>query len=148
MSLSSLSAKVLVPAAEFFIGPDTDYTRETSLGPDEMLVEVQVPSGLRSLFLKSAVRQSIDFARGSVATVIVGGTGSVQQARIALGAVSATPRRATQAEAFLVGKALQAAVINQAADLAVQGARPLSGNVVKVELARGLVRSALTRMAA
>lgn len=158
IALSALDARVVtlgpkgrrvLPIAEFFAGPEVDITRENVLGPEEIVAEVQVPAsvaGLRSVFLKAANRRSIDFALASVA-VVVGGALVVQQAAIALGAVAPTPRRAKRAEEVLLGKGLQDDVINQAADLAVEGARPLGHNAYKVALARGLVYQALARLA-
>lgn len=159
IALTALEARVViagpggsrtVPIDQFFAGPDVDYTRETVLAPNEIITEIQIPAtsvGQPSLFLKAAPRQSIDFARGSVG-VLLTGSQVVQRARIALGAVAPTPRRATAAEDFLQGKRLQADVIAQAASLAVAEARPLSGNSAKVDLARGLIRQALGQLAA
>ncbi len=160
VALSALDARVVVagpngqrtvPIGEFFTGPEVRYTQETILQPDEIIVEVQVPSSSLaqpSLFLKAAPRRSIDFARGSVAVSLAKNGGSAKGVRIALGAVAPTPRRATAAEQFLEGKGLQADNIARAADLAVEGAQPLAFNASKVDLARGLVRQALTGLAA
>ncbi len=158
VALSALGASLVVagPAGQrvvgvddFFIGPDVDYLRETALKPDELIVEVRIPAsalGQKSVFLKAAPRRSIDFARGSVAALVLGSP--VQRARLSLGAVAPTPKRASAAEAFLAGKKLQADVIAQAATLATAGAKPLAGNAYKVQLIQGLVRQALTRLAA
>ncbi len=159
VALSALDARIVVagsngqrtvPAGEFFAGPEVDYKRETILAPNELIVEIQIPAasvGQPSVFLKAAPRQSIDFARTSVAAVLTG-TNPVKTARLVLGAVAPTPHRCEAAEAFLQGKGLQADVIAQTADLAVQGAKPLANNAYKVDLARGLVRQALGRLAA
>ncbi|MBU6423068.1 MAG: xanthine dehydrogenase family protein subunit M [Chloroflexota bacterium] len=158
-ALSALDASVVVagpkgqrtvPIASFFVGPDTDYLRETVLAPDEIITEVRVPPGALgapSVFLKAAPRRSIDFARTSVGAQVVG-TNVIQTARIALGAVAPTPHRATKAEAFLEGKSLAADTIAQAAELAADGAKPLASNAYKVPLIKGLVRQALTALAA
>jgi xanthine dehydrogenase YagS FAD-binding subunit len=133
---------------QFFVGPEVDYMRETDLAPDELIVEVQVPAsvlGQPSLFLKAAPRKSIDFARGSVAAVVVGNP--VRRARVSLGAVAPTPRRAREVESFLEGKRLQPDVIARAAELSVQGARPLGSNYYKLWLIQGLVRQALSSLA-
>lgn len=158
VALTALDARVVVagpngqrvvPIEQFFIGPEVDYLRETILAPNELITEVQIPTavaGQPSLFLKAAPRRSIDFARGEVAALVVGSP-VVQRARIALGAVAPTPRRAKEAEAFLEGKRLQPDAIARAAELAVQGARPLASNEYKVWLVQGLVRQALGRLA-
>src|SRR5581483_4548400 len=157
-ALSALNASIVVHGSggqrvvgidDFFIGPHTDYLRETVLAQDEIITEVRIPSGSLSqpsLFQKAAPRKSIDFARGSVA-VLVTGSPVVQSARIALGGVAPTPHRARDAESFLAGKRLEASVISQAGQLAANGAQPLGSNDYKVLLVQGLVRSALTKIA-
>jgi xanthine dehydrogenase YagS FAD-binding subunit len=157
-ALSALGASIVIEGPEgqktvavddFFIGPHTDYMRETVLEQDQIIVEVRIPAsslGQKSVFIKAAPRKSIDFARGSVAAMVVGSP-VVQSARIALGGVAPTPHRATDAEAFLAGKQLQADVIRQAGEQASNGAKPLASNEYKVQLVQGLVRSALTKLA-
>ena len=159
VALSALDARIVVAGPEghrvvgvdaFFIGPDVDYLRETVLARDELVVEVRIPAsalGQKSVFLKAAPRKSIDFARGAIAALVIGGP-LVQSARLSLGAVAATPHRARSAEAYLAGKRLQADVIARAAELATEGAKPLAGNAYKIQLTQGLVRQALTRLAA
>lgn len=157
-ALSALNASIVVagPAGtktvgvdDFFIGPHADYTRETVLAQDEIITEVRIPAGSLgqpSLFIKAAPRKSIDFARGSVAVLLVGSP-LIQSARISLGGVAPTPHRATEAESYLAGKRLSADVISQAGQRAANGAQPLASNDYKVQLVQGLVRSALTRLA-
>src|SRR5512140_1069910 len=138
-ALSALGASVVVAGPsgtrvvgvdDFFIGPHTDYMRETVLAQDEIITEVRIPAsslGQKSLFIKAAPRKSIDFARASVAVMVVGSP-VVASARISLGGVSPTPHRATDAEAFLAGKRLQPDVITQAGQQAANGAQPLASN--------------------
>lgn len=68
---------------------------------------------------------------------------SVSKARVVLGHVAPTPWVAAQAEQALSGKSLSEDVIEQVAQAAVAGARPLSGNGYKVQLARVAVKRAL-----
>lgn len=158
-ALSALGATIVVAGPggtktvgvdDFFIGPHTDYARETVLAQDELITEVRIPAsalGQPSVFIKAAPRKSIDFARGAVA-VLLTGSPVIASARIALGGVAPTPHRATDAESYLAGKRLSADTIAQAAKLAANGAQPLASNEYKVQLVQGLVRSALTRLAA
>jgi xanthine dehydrogenase YagS FAD-binding subunit len=71
----------------------------------------------------------------------------VNSVRITLGGVAPTPHRATEVEAFLNGKRLDADVIKEAATLATKNAKPLASNAYKVQLVQGLVRKALTQLA-
>ena len=156
-ALSALGASVVVEGPEgqatiaiddFFIGPHTDYLRETVLSPQQIITDVRIPAnalGQKSVFVKAAPRRSIDFARTSAAALVIGDP--IQTIRLTLGAVAPTPRRATEVEQFLTGKRLSPDVIGQAAQLATKGASPLASNGYKIQLAQGLVRQALTRLA-
>ncbi len=157
-ALSALNASIVVAGKDgtrsvgvddFFIGPKTDYLRETVLAQDELITEVRIPGSALAqpqVFSKAAPRKSIDFARGAVAVLVIGSP-VIQSARIALGGVAPTPYRAADAERYLAGKRLQPETITQAATLAANGAKPLGSNEYKVQLVQGLVRQALTRLA-
>ena len=115
-ALSALGASVVIEGAsgqrivsidDFYIGPDVDYLRETVLEQDDVITEVRIPAsslGKPSVFIKAAPRKTIDFARGSIAALVVGNP--VGTARITLGAVAPTPHRAKDVETFLIGKRL------------------------------------------
>jgi len=116
------------------------------LNRDEMIKEIQVPriaGPVRQTFLKFTLRKPIDFAVVSVATAVTVSDGVCSDARIAVGAVAPGIHRATAAEEFLRGCPLNEDSAAQAGELAVKGARPLSRNGYKVEIARTLVARAL-----
>jgi carbon-monoxide dehydrogenase medium subunit len=79
-----------------------------------------------------------------VASLVTLSNGVCAKARIALAAVAPTPIRATAAEAALEGKALTPELIDRAADLAVQSAKPISDQRGSADFRRHLVR-VLTR---
>ena len=62
--------------------------------------------GARQTFVKFRLREAIDFALVSVASVITTEDGICKDARIVLGAVAPRPVRANAAEKVLVGQAL------------------------------------------
>ncbi|BBO85343.1 dehydrogenase [Desulfosarcina ovata subsp. sediminis] len=116
------------------------------LETDEMITGIRVPRPARNnrqIFIKHRVRDAIDFATVSVGLVVSMDAETVADARVVLGAVAAGPYRATEAEAALVGRELDQAVIGKAAEASVAGAVPLSGNAYKIEIAKTLVRRAL-----
>jgi xanthine dehydrogenase YagS FAD-binding subunit len=78
-----------------------------------------------------------------VATVITvkGGVGA--DARIALGAVAPGPVRANEAEKILVGRPVDEKAAANAAEAALAGAKPLSMNAFKIEIAKTLVKRAI-----
>jgi carbon-monoxide dehydrogenase medium subunit len=73
----------------------------------------------------------------------------IQSARIALGAVAATPIRVPEAEALLEGKRITKAIIEEAAEKAGETADPISdlraSSEYRGELIRVLTRRTLTK---
>ena len=117
-----------------------------SLKGDEMVTEIEVPRGTdlaNQTFLKFTLRNPVDFAIVSVASVIIVERGICSDVRIALGAVAPSPVRARKAEEVIKGRSIDKKVATEAADQAVAGAKPLSMNGYKVEITRRLVERAL-----
>jgi xanthine dehydrogenase YagS FAD-binding subunit len=140
----------LVPMDRFFVLPKDNPRRENVLAPDEILVELQVPSapaGARAVYLKEMIREVWDFPLCSVAAMLTLRDGVVADARIVLGGVAPRPYRALKAEAALVGKALNQASAAAAGVAATDGARPLAKNGYKVPLTQAVVRRGLLSLA-
>ena len=91
-----------MPIGDFFQG----YL-QTSMAPEELLVELRVPglpAGAGSAFLEFA-RRAGDYAlAGVAAAVALGADGTIADARLALCAVGPTALRASAAEAALRGQ--------------------------------------------
>ena len=131
-----------VPLSDFFTG-----VRKTVVGPDELLVEIFVPApGPHSggCYIRHTPRRELDIAVVGVASLVTMANGVCAKARIALAAVAPTPVRATAAEAALEGKVLTPELIERAADLAGQAAKPISDQRGSADFRRHLVR-VLTR---
>jgi aerobic carbon-monoxide dehydrogenase medium subunit len=131
-----------VPLSDFFTG-----VHKTVVGPDELLVEIFVPApGPHSggCYIRHTPRRELDIAVVGVASQVTMANGVCAKARIALAAVAPTPVRATAAEAALEGKALTPELIERAADLAGQAAKPISDQRGSADFRRHLVR-VLTR---
>jgi carbon-monoxide dehydrogenase medium subunit len=136
-----------IAIGSFFTGPF-----ETSLKPDEILVEIRIPqpaarSGGAYLKLERKVG---DFATAAVATQLtLAANGACDQVGIGLTNVGLTPIKATKAEAALKGKAPDEAAIKRAAELAAEASEPsadLRGSVeYKKDLVRVLTARALRR---
>ena len=130
---------------ELYRIPTAEGEREHTLAPNEILAEIIVPAaaGLRTATYEVRERELLDWplATASVALRLAGGR--VEQARIVLGHVAPIPWHAEAAAQWLQGRTLDEAAATQAGELAVQGARPLSRNGYKVQLARVAVRRAL-----
>ena len=137
-----------IAIADFHRLPGDTPQQDTNLGRDELIIAVDLPPSpfaAHAHYLKVRDRASYAFALVSVAAALELRDGTVRNARIALGGVALKPWRATDAEQALAGRPLDAAALKNAADLAVQGARPYRHNAFKVELARRSVARALRR---
>ena len=131
-----------VPAADFFLG-----VRRTVLAPDELLVEIAIPApgpGSGGTYVRHTPRRELDIAVVGVASQLTIRDGRCVKARIALAAVAPVPLRATAAEARLVGEAITPGLIEEAAQLAVAAASPISDQRGSAEFRQHLVR-VLTR---
>jgi carbon-monoxide dehydrogenase medium subunit len=131
-----------VPIAQFFTG-----VHKTVLAPNEMLVELAVPSpGAHSggQYLRHTPRRELDIAVVGVASQLTLENGRCVKARIALASVAPTPVRATAAERVLEGQTVTPELIERAASLAVDAAQPINDQRGSIEFRRHLVR-VLTR---
>jgi carbon-monoxide dehydrogenase medium subunit len=131
-----------VPFASFFVD-----VRRTVVAPDELLVEIVVPpiaprSG--GNYRRHTPRRELDIAVVGVASQLTLSNGVCQKARIALAAVAPTPVRATAAEQALEGRPVSPELIERAAALAVEAARPISDQRGSADFRRHLVQ-VLTR---
>ena len=133
-ALMSLGARVrLVSAAgdrtvelsEFYKNDGIEYMARR---PDEILTDVQLDPrpDWKSTYWKLRRRGSFDFPVLSVAAAAkLTKNGTVEQARIVLGAVASCPSLAAVASEFLVDKKLSDDVIAETASLASKPAKPL-----------------------
>lgn len=134
------------PVEDLFRLPGETPHLEHTLRPGELIVEVRVPGapqGRCARYLKVRDRASYEFALVSAAVALDIVDGRILGARIAAGGVGARPWRMRASEAALIGKAASREAFLVAAELALQGARPLSGNHYKVELLKRTIVRAL-----
>jgi xanthine dehydrogenase YagS FAD-binding subunit len=136
-----------IEAERFFTMPDDDVTRENVLGPSDIVVGVRVPppmTGAASSYLKIREKETFDWPIAEAAVTLVrDAAGTVVSARIVLGAAAPIPWRSEAAERAILGKPLTEASASAAAEAALEGANPMSGNGYKVGLLREVVRRAL-----
>lgn len=116
----------VVPLENFFVGPG-----ETVLKKGELLVEIQVPPMLpdtKAVYLKHAIRGTIDLAIVGVAAIVTLEPGSniCKDIKLVLGAVGPTPMRARQAEEIIRGKKIDDALIDKCAQVASDESRPIT----------------------
>ena len=113
-----------VPIAELYRLPTADDRNVTTLAPDELILELDVPAPKASTYLKAMYRRKWAFPLVGVAAVQ-----SSDGIRIALAGVAPIPWTLD-------------------APAALDDATPLPGTAYKVEIARALVRRALEEIAA
>lgn len=149
VALAALDARIKIagPDGERIIEvPDFFHPLGINLAKDEMVSEIQVPAKRipsQQTFLKFTLRKPIDFAIVSVAADITVELGICTNARIVLGAVAPFPVRAEAAEELLIGRPISEATAAAAAEKALVGAKPLSKNEYKIQIAKALVKNAI-----
>jgi xanthine dehydrogenase YagS FAD-binding subunit len=134
-----------IPLVDFHRLPEDSPERDTTLGPDELIVAVDLPLlpvAARSRYRKVRERASFAFALVSVAAALDVVEGEVRDVRIAFGGLAHKPWRAHAAEAVLHGAAATVSKFTEAADAELAAAEPLRDNAYKLALARNaLVRT-------
>jgi carbon-monoxide dehydrogenase medium subunit len=132
-----------IPIADFVTGPF-----ENALAYDEIAVEAVIPApkGTPDGGYLKLERRVGDFATAGVAVAIERSGGTVTRAGIALTGVGGATIDAIQAAQALVGGALTADRIGQAAELAAQAARPRTDHRGSADYKRHIVRTFTQRI--
>ncbi len=144
--LRSTGGERVVKAEDYFVGPAIDIVRMTVLRPGELLTAIRIPAtwaGAQFYFEKVRDRNVWDFPLVNVASAIKFSGATIQQARIAVGAVAARPLRLAAVEAAIAGKPRNEETAALAGQLATAGATPLRYNGYKIPLMRNLVKRAI-----
>ena len=136
-----------LPVEALYQAPQTAEERENTLAPGEILAGVEANvDGSRSAVYEVRQRRSLDWPLMAAAVTLSGSGRRPEKARIVLGHAAPVPHVAAAGE-LLSGQELTSETVAAAADAAVEGARPMSGNRYKVQLARTAVRRALGQAA-
>lgn len=145
------AGKRTIALADFHRLPGDRPQDDTTLARDELVVAVELPpKGFAAsyAYLKLRDRASYAFALVSVAAALtVEADGTIGAARIALGGVAHKPWRDPRAEALLAGQPATSAGFNVAAAVLLEGARGLTHNAFKIDLAQRAVVRALGQAA-
>ncbi|WP_234816258.1 FAD binding domain-containing protein [Mycolicibacterium agri] len=151
VALAALDARIVlrkadgestIRLADFYRMPGLTPEREHNLEPGQLIVAVEVPatpSARRSGYLKVRDRASYEFAICSVAVILDMQGPTIWSAQVAAGGVGTVPWRLPAVERALAGRPATPDVIRAAADVASDGARPLSENGFKVDLLKRTV---------
>jgi CO/xanthine dehydrogenase FAD-binding subunit len=133
-----VTTKQTIDAEKFW---DMAVPGSTVLATDEIVKEIQIPTpaaGVKSAFVKMAIRASIDFPIVNCAAMIGAG-----DARVCLNAVYNKPYRATKAEDAIKGKTIDDTSADAAGTAGVSGAVALAKNKYKIQIAKTMVKRAI-----
>jgi xanthine dehydrogenase YagS FAD-binding subunit len=138
-----------VEAEQYYVMPDKNIFGETVLQPNELLTHVVLPApgAAKNATYEVRYKQSHDWPLAAASVVLDMNGTMVRGARIVMGAVAPIPWRSQNAERALVGKAITEQTAMAAADAAIQGAKPMTGNAYKVQIARTAVKRAIMKAA-
>jgi xanthine dehydrogenase YagS FAD-binding subunit len=138
-----------ISAEEFFVTPKSASEREHALQPNEIVTEITIPpaAGAKSATYEVRQREALDWPLATASVVLTLDGKTVRQARVVLGHVAPVPWVAAEAAKTLVGQTLSEETAAAAGKAAVAGAKPLSRNAYKVQLASVAVKRALLQAA-
>src|SRR3954466_7373629 len=125
MVIRSTNGERVVNAEDYFVGPAIDITRMTVLRPGELLTAIRIPAtwaGAQFYFEKIRDRNVWDFPLVNIASAIKFSGNTIQQARLAVGAVAARPYRLANVEAAIAGQPRNEQTATMAGQMAVEGA--------------------------
>lgn len=123
--IGSANATRELPVEEFFLGPGRN-----ALQPNELLIQVKVPpqpANSGAFYHRFIPRNEMDIAVASagVRLQLNADRSLIEAARVALGAVAATPLMVPEAAAAIVGRAPTAATFDLAGVAAGEAAKPI-----------------------
>ena len=128
----------IIPLDEFFRGPSV-----TALESGEIVKELILPltperSG--SNYQKVSARSRVDIAAVGVSVyLMVDEKETITKVRIAIGAVAPVPKRVHHAEKTLAGKVLTEELVNQAAEISLDEATPITDTRASAQYRKKMV---------
>ncbi|MDE0307781.1 MAG: xanthine dehydrogenase family protein subunit M [Albidovulum sp.] len=140
-----------VSADDFFIGPDIDITRMTSLERGDILLGIRIPgkwAGSNQYFEKVSDRNVWDFALVNIAMAASMDGGTVSDVSMVCGGVQCTPRHLSEVEDLMRGESPGSNLETLVKRVAASGAQPLNFNHFKVPMMRNLAARAVRSLAA
>jgi xanthine dehydrogenase YagS FAD-binding subunit len=147
--IEGLKGKRELPLEKFFVVPKTEDEREHDLRPNEIVTEVLLPPALdvRAAHYEIRQKEAFDWPLAVAAVALRMSGSNVQSARVVMGYVAPVPWPSSEAEQVLTGQQVNQDTAQKAALAALNGAKPLSDNSYKVQLARVAVKRAILKAA-
>ena len=129
VKIASAKGEKIIPLAEFFTGKGE---KPNVLKPDEILVEVRIPAsgqGAAVAYEKLRVREGMDFPMAGVAVMVkTNRSGTIEKAKVVLGAVGSSPIDVSKAAGLLEGNKPTEDLLQRVSREVVDSARP-AGNL-------------------
>jgi xanthine dehydrogenase YagS FAD-binding subunit len=136
----------IVDAADYFTMPTLqNVVYENVLAADEIFTHLILPApgNVKHGHYEVRYKASHDWPIAFATVVLAMNGQTIQSARVVMGAVAPIPWRAQAAEKALAGKRIDAVTAAAAADAALEGAKPMSRNGYKVQVAKTAVKRAI-----
>ena len=146
VTLAGSAGERRIPAAALYRNDGIDYLTKK---PDELLIAYHLPAvnGWKAAYQKLRRRDSFDFpVLGVAARLDFASDGTVNAARIVLGAVASYPMDMQAAAEAIVGKRLDATTIGAAADAAFRPAKPMDNTDLTLGWRKEMVRVYVQRV--
>jgi xanthine dehydrogenase YagS FAD-binding subunit len=143
--VSGPSGDRIIQIQDFHRLPGDQPEKDTILDKNELITAVVIPESTLTHhhYLKVRDRSSYAFALVSVAAGLQLDGNTIKQARLAMGGVAHKPWRLKEAEQSLQGKSASIESFQQAAEIAMRGAKGYGENDFKLKLGPNTIIEAL-----
>ena len=146
VKIASANGEKIIPLAEFFTGRGE---KPNILKPDEILVEVRIPTsghGAAGAYEKLRVREGMDFPMAGVAVMVKRNrSGTIEQAKMVLGAVGPSPTEVPKAAGLLKGHKPTKDLLQGVSREVVDRAQPVGNLAMDASYRRKMVGVLATR---
>ncbi|HYA92672.1 MAG TPA: FAD binding domain-containing protein [Thermodesulfobacteriota bacterium] len=140
VKIASAQGEKVIPLAEFFTGRGK---RPNILKPDEILVEVRIPTpghGATGAYEKLRVREGMDFPMAGVAVVVKRNRGgTIERAKVVLGAVGPSPTEVSEAAGLMEGHKPTEDLLQSVSREVVDRAQPVGNLAMDASYRRKMV---------
>jgi CO/xanthine dehydrogenase FAD-binding subunit len=138
--IASAKGEKVIPLAEFFTGRGK---KPNTLKPDELLVEVRIPPASHraaGVYEKLRIREGMDFPMAGVAVVINRTpSGTIEQAKMVLGAVGSSPTEVPEAATLLEGHELTDDLLQSVCREAMDRVQPVGNLAINASYRKKMV---------
>ena len=126
--------------------PASEGEREVVLQWNELLTDILVPdSGTQNATYEVRQKEALDWPLATASVALETDSGVIRSASVVLGHVAPTPFVAVAAQAALEGQSMNTETAERAGSAAVEGAKALSQNGYKIQLAKVATKRAILR---